>query len=132
VTTPFGLYEFLRMPFGLRNAAQTLQRYLDHLFRGCPFVFVYIDDILVASATEVDHEKHIATVLRILESNGLQINQEKSKFRTEIANFLGVTILPTGILPLPTKVSSIRDFPQPTTYRQLRRFMGMVNFYRRW
>lgn len=132
VITPFGLYEFLRMPFGLRNAAQTLQRYLDHLFRGCSFVYVYIDDILVVSETEAEHEQHLAVVLQILEANGLQINKEKSKFRIREANFLGVTVSPTGVRPLPAKVSAIRSFPQPTTYKQLRRFLGMVNFYRRW
>jgi hypothetical protein len=59
VITPFGLFEFFRLQFGLRNAAQTFQRYTDSIFRDLEFVYCYIDDILVASETEEDHKKHL-------------------------------------------------------------------------
>lgn len=62
VTTPFRLFEFLLMPFGLRNAAQTFQRFLDHVLQGLPFVYVYIDDVLVASANPTDHLLHLRQV----------------------------------------------------------------------
>ncbi|BHF80936.1 Splicing factor 3B subunit 2 [Sparganum proliferum] len=62
VTTPFGLFEFIRMPFGLRNAAQTFQRFIDHVLRGLPFVYAHIDDLLVASRNEEEHKEHLVLV----------------------------------------------------------------------
>ena len=59
VTTPFGLFEFVRMPFGLRNAAQTFQRFMDQVLRGLPFAYAYIDDVLVASTTREEHLQHL-------------------------------------------------------------------------
>ncbi|BHF81697.1 hypothetical protein SprV_0802483000 [Sparganum proliferum] len=112
VTTPFGLFEFLRMPFGLRNASQTFQRFVDKLFRALPFVYAYIDDLLVASSTAEEHMEHQATVFDRLQQFGVVLN-------------------PSNIRPLPSKVAAIRDFPPPTLKRQLQRFHGMVNFYRR-
>ena len=56
ITTPFGLYEFVRMPFGLRNAAQTFQRFIDEVLRGLPFAYAYLDDVLFASSSPAEHE----------------------------------------------------------------------------
>ena len=80
ITTPFGLYEFTRMPFGLRNAAQTFQRFMDSGFCGLPFVFVYIDDVLIASPDEATHQQHLDTVLSRLSDHGISINQQKCEF----------------------------------------------------
>ena len=74
VTTPFGLFEYIRMPFGLCGAAQTFQRVMDQVLQGLDFVFVYIDDILVASNTEKEHKSHLRVVFHRLEENGLTIN----------------------------------------------------------
>ena len=59
ITTPFGLFEFVRMPFGLRNACQTFQRFMDQVLRGLHFCFVYINDVLVASSTPDEHKQHL-------------------------------------------------------------------------
>ncbi|BHF83082.1 hypothetical protein SprV_0802622400 [Sparganum proliferum] len=115
VTTPFGLFGFLCMPFGLRNASQTFQRFVDRVLRGLPFVYAYIDDLLVASSTAKEHMEHLAT----------------SVFGVSSLEFLGHLVDSDGIRPLPSKVAAIRDFPPPTSKRQLQRFLGMVNFYRR-
>ena len=77
VVTPFGLYEFVRMPFGLRNAAQTFQRKMDDVLAGLEYCFVYLDDILVASRNEEEHEQHLREVLGRLEQHGLVLNAEK-------------------------------------------------------
>jgi hypothetical protein len=77
VITPFGLFEFVRMPFGLKNAGMTFQRLMDSILNGLPFVFVYLDDILIASPCLESHRSHIAEVLRILQQNGLVINANK-------------------------------------------------------
>jgi len=74
VITPFGLFEFVRIPFGLCNSAQTFQRMMDEVLQGLPhvFVFVYIDDLLVASCTREEHVVHLQEVLCRLEENGPQ------------------------------------------------------------
>ena len=74
ITTPFGLYEFVRMPFGLRNAAQTFQRFIDQVLRGLPFCYAYIDDVLIASPTLEEHKTHLHTIFNRLREFGIIIN----------------------------------------------------------
>ncbi|BHF85630.1 hypothetical protein SprV_1002879900 [Sparganum proliferum] len=131
VTTPFGLFEFLRMPFGLRNASQTFQMFVDSVLRGLPFVYTYIDDLLVASSTAEEHMEHLATVFDRLQQFGVFLNPSKCVFGVPSLEFLGHLVDSHGIRPLPSKVAAIRDFPPPISKRQLQRFLGMVNFYRR-
>nr|VZI00481.1 unnamed protein product [Spirometra erinaceieuropaei] len=131
VTTPFGLFEFLRMPFGLRNASQTFQRFVDRVLRGLPFVYAYIDDLLVATSTTEEHMEHLTTVFDHLQQFGVVLNPSKCVFGVPSLEFLGHLVDSHGIRPLPSKVAAIRDFPPPTSKRQLQRFLGMVNFYRR-
>lgn len=131
ITTPFGLFEFLRMPFGLKNAAQTFQRFIDTVLRGLPFAFAYIDDILVASATEDQHVDHLRQVFHRLQEHGIVINVQKSEFGKKSLEFLGHHISAEGTSPLPAKVHAVQEFPRPDSIKQLRRFLGLVNFYRR-
>uniref|UniRef100_A0A5S6QRD6 Reverse transcriptase domain-containing protein n=1 Tax=Trichuris muris TaxID=70415 RepID=A0A5S6QRD6_TRIMR len=77
IITPFGLYEYLRMPFGLRNAAQTFQRFMDEVARGLDFCYVYLDDILVASRSEQEHETHLKQLFQRLSEYGVKLNPEK-------------------------------------------------------
>ncbi|BHF75335.1 hypothetical protein SprV_0501843100 [Sparganum proliferum] len=131
VTTPFGLFEFIRMPFGLRNAAQTFQRFIDRVLRGLPFVYAYIDDLLVASRNAEEHKEHLALVFERLDQFGVVINPSKCALGVPSLDFLGHHVDAQGLRPLSSKVEAIRDFPAPTSKRQLQRFLGMVNFYRR-
>ena len=131
VTTPFGLFEFLRMPFGLRNAAQTFQRFMDEVCRGLESVYVYLDDILVASADVRQHLCHLRALFDRLAKYGVTINANKSEFAKSRVSFLGHVLSATGIEPLPDKVKAIIDYPEPTSFKQLRSFSGLVNFYRR-
>ena len=71
VITPFGLYEFLRMQFGLKNAAQSFQRMMEQILRGLDYVFIYLDDVLVASADMAQHESHLHTVFSLLQEHGM-------------------------------------------------------------
>jgi hypothetical protein len=125
VTAPFGL-------FGLRNAAQTFQRFMIELFQGLDFVYVYLDDILVASHTEEKHCRHLQQVLEKLHLHYVVIKPKKCTFGASEINFLGVKVTPEGIEPLPDKVEAICNLTFPTTSKQLQRFLGMVNYYRRW
>ncbi|BHF80355.1 hypothetical protein SprV_0702348100 [Sparganum proliferum] len=131
VTTPFGLFEFLRMPFGLRNAAQSFQRFIDDILRGLSFTYVYIDDILVASSSAEEHASHLRQIFDRLQQHGLQLNVEKCTFGVSSLDFLGHHVDQHGITPLLEKVQSILSFPVPKTLTQLRRFIGLLNYYRR-
>jgi len=131
IITPFGLYEYLKMPFGLRNAAQTFQRLMDHLFSGLDFVFVYLDDILIASRTQEEHVHHLRQVFQVLQQAGLQINPEKCVFAAGEVDYLGHRVTSSSLVPLPRHVEAVQNFPAPTTLQQLQRFLGLINFYRR-
>lgn len=80
VTTPFGLFEFTRMPFGLRNAAQSFQRLIDEVLRGLHFTFAYLNDVLIASRNIEEHTDHVEQVFRRLKHFGLKINPAKCEF----------------------------------------------------
>ena len=131
IITPFGLFESLVMQFGLRGAGQTFQRYVDEVFKGLPFVIVYIDDILVASSSPEEHKRHLRIVCERLKEHNLLLNTKKCVLGVNEVEFLGHRISSKGISPLPEKVQAIRDFAKPNTVIELRRFLGMVNFYRR-
>lgn len=131
ITTPFGLYEFPYMSFGLRNAGQTFQRFVDEITRGLDFVYTYLDDFLIYSHSEAEHEEHLRTVFQRLKDYGMMINTAKCVFGEKEVTFLGYQISQKGCRPLDSKVQAVKDFPAPTNVRQLRGFMGMLNFYRR-
>ncbi len=131
VTTPFGLYEYVVMPYGLRNAAQTFQRFIDGLFRDLDFVYAYLDDILIASADEENHDEQVRQVLQRLDDAGIVINMAKCQYARMQVLFLGHSVNAEGIAPDAERVKAITDFPKPLDVRSLKRFLGMINFYRR-
>lgn len=131
VITPFGLFEFLRMPFGLKGAAQTFQRLMDSVLRGMSFLFVYLDDILVASVSAEEHLVHLRQLFERLNEHGLIVNPAKCQFGLSAIEFLGHHVSPQGAVPLPAKVEAIAVFPCPRTVKPLQEFLGMVNFYNR-
>ena len=131
VTTPFGLFEFTKLPFGLSNATQSFQRFMDEVLRGISFAYSYLDDILIASRTEAEHGAHIREVLSRLQKYGVTLNVDKCLFGRAELSFLGHWVSREGIQPLSEKVQAIVDFPAPTSLKKLRRFLGMVNHYRR-
>ena len=131
ICTPFGLFEYIFMPFGLKNAAQTFQRLMDKLFRHLPFVFVYLDDILIASRDLAEHMRHLRQVFQILRDAGLQINPAKCTFCAASLTFLGHNVDSSGISPMEKHVKALTDFPPPSDLKQLQRFLGLINFYRR-
>ena len=131
VTTPFGLLEFVRMPFGLRNASETFQRFVDQVLRGLSFTVSNIDDVLIASTTQEEHLEHLKLVFERLAKHGIIINPNKCAFGAKKLDFLGHHIDNNGCTPLANKVKVILDFPQPATQSQLQRSIGLVNFYHR-
>jgi hypothetical protein len=124
ITTSFGLFEFPFMSFGLRNAAQTFQRFMDDTLRGLDFCFANLDDILVFSRSLEEHKRHLQTY-------GIIINPTRCVFRASEVTFLGYKVSAEGSRPLKARVAHFQDCPSPMTASQLRRFLGMLNFYRR-
>ena len=131
ITTPFGLYEFVRMPFGLRNAAQTFQRFIDQVLCGLPFCYAYIDDVLIASPTPEEHKKHLHTIFNRLREFGIIINPTKCVLGVPSLHFLGHLVDSQGIRPLEEKVTAVQDFVQPETRRDLCKLLRLINFYHR-
>ena len=131
IITPFGLFKFVPMRFGLRNVGSTFQRLMDRVLAGLPFIFVHLDDVLIASPDHASHLHHLREVFSRLRENGLTINPKKSVFGQEEVKFLGHRDSASGIHPLPGHVEAVVQFPRLSTHLDLQRFLGLVNFYRR-
>lgn len=131
VTTPFGLFEFPVMCFGLRNAAQTFQRLVNSILAGLDFVFAYVDDVLIASASSEQHVDHVRAVLGRFEEFGIAINPAKCVYAVSSLTFLGHVVDTRGLRPNPDSVKVIRQWTQPNTKKELQRFLGSLNFYHR-
>ncbi|XP_076389540.1 uncharacterized protein LOC143264774 [Megachile rotundata] len=119
------------MTFGLRNAAQTFQRFIDEVLRGLDFCYAYIDDILVVSDSEKEHLEYLEILFKRLKQFGIVVNPGKCVFGQATVKFLGYTVSEADTSLCAEKVQAILNFPEPVTAKQLRRFLGMVNFYRR-
>ncbi|GBN81465.1 Transposon Ty3-I Gag-Pol polyprotein [Araneus ventricosus] len=132
IITPFGLYEFNVMSFGLKNAPATFLRFIHEVLRGLDFVFPYLDDILIASKSNQEHEIHLNLVLERLNTFGLRIHISNSVFAVEEIEFLGYLITSQGSRPLPDKVQAIMNYKRPENIQDLRTFLGILNFYRRY
>jgi cleavage and polyadenylation specificity factor subunit 1 len=131
ITTPFGLLEFPFMSFGLRNAAQTFQRFMDGVLNGFDFRFAYLNDILFFSRSLEEHEQHLRALFIKLQRYGIIINPTKCMFIAPEVTFLGYKLSAEGSQPLEERVIHLQDCHPPKTASQLRRFLGMLNFYRR-
>jgi hypothetical protein len=115
------------MAFGLRNAAQALQQLKDNILMGLDYVFSFLDNDGVFSKSREQHWTHLCTLFAILAAYGLAFNLEKCVF----ADFLGHRISTASVPPLRDNVQVILDFPKPAACKALQRYLGMMNFYRR-
>lgn len=128
-----GLFEFEVMPFGLCNAAQKQQRLVDTLFgpRYEKNIFSYLDDILIISRTFEEHLQLLTEAKEILKDAGLTINLEKCEFFKPSLKFLGFVVSSKGIHTDPEKVASMINYPRPTNATEVKRFLGLCSWYRR-
>jgi transposase InsO family protein len=131
--TRFGLYESLVTPFGLQGAPATFQHYINDLLYDTldDHATAYLDDVLIYSRTLGEHVKQVREILRRLIDAGLQVDIDKCEFHTKKTKYLGLIITPGAIEMDPEKVSAITSWQAPTTKKQLQRFLGFANFYRR-
>uniref|UniRef100_A0A668AQP4 Gypsy retrotransposon integrase-like protein 1 n=1 Tax=Myripristis murdjan TaxID=586833 RepID=A0A668AQP4_9TELE len=132
-TTPLGLFEFQRMPFGLCNAPATFQRLMQQCLSGqiTESLLVYLDDIIVYSPDFATHLRHLDEVFERLWKHGLKLRPDKCKLLHREVKFLGHVVNQKGVLPDPEKVSAVTDWPVPTTAKQLKAFLGLAGYYRR-
>ena len=132
-----GLYEFTVMPFGLKNAPAVFQRLMQRVLMGLnpdqgpDFVSVYLDDILVFSETFEKHLEHLQQVIERLTVAGLKLKPSKCHFICQKVEYLGHLITPSGIHPNPNRVKAVREFPVPQSVREVRQFLGVASYYRR-
>ncbi len=131
ITTPFGLFEYKRLPFGLRNAGASFQRHMDNAIAGVEAAFAFVDDVLVCSMDHAAHHLHLRQLFEAFRQHSLVIHLEKCVFGASTIDFLGHRMSAAGVQPLPSHVAAVQDFPRPETVKELQAFLGMVNFYRR-
>ena len=131
IVLPFGKYEYQKLPMGLCNSPDVFQEKMSELFLGWEFVRAYIDDILITSSSDLDdHLSKLDQVLHKLKEAGLKVNATKSSFVQHELEYLGYWITRTGISPVAEKVSAISNIAPPKTKKDLRKFIGIVNYYR--
>ena len=131
IITPLGNFAFRRLPMGISCSVNSFQRFMHEVLQGIPNVFCFIDDLLIFSRNEKEHFRHLQLVFERLSQYGLILNRYKCIFKVSEIDFLENRISHKGVLPLVQKVEAIQNFPMPKTMRQLRKFLGMINFYRR-
>ena len=129
IITPFGLFEYVCMPFGLQNAAETFLRLMDRILGNLLYIFNYLDGIIIFSRDPEEHTQHLEELFHHLQQNGLVINLAKCKFFKSSLEFHHLDA--QGMQPLPSHVQAIKVFPAPTDVKALQQFLGLVTFYRR-
>ena len=131
IVLPWGKFEYQKLPMGLCNSPDIFQEKMSTLFHDLENVRAYIDDLLVlGTGTWEEHILQLDEVLTRLQKAGLKVNAKKSFFGRHELEYLGYWITRGGVMPIPKKVQAIQDIATPTTKKQLRRFIGMVNYYR--
>ncbi|XP_078241817.1 uncharacterized protein LOC144586814 [Pogona vitticeps] len=130
--SPFGLYEFRVLSFGLRNAPATFQRLMDQTLAGLSdFTVAYIDDIGIFSNTWEDHLIHLELVLQRLSAAGLTVKASKCQLGSPEIKYLGHMVGGAMIKPLEAKIEAVRDWPRPNTKKKVKSFLGLVGYYRK-
>ena len=132
-STPWGLYEYLVMPFGLCNAPSVFQKAINHTLRPLigKFAVVYLDDILIYSRTEEEHEQHLRAVLELLRKDGWYCNGGKLQWFLKEIRFLGHIITEDGVKADPAKLEPIKNWPFPENVQEVRQFLGTTNYFRK-
>ncbi|KAL1249465.1 hypothetical protein QQF64_020470 [Cirrhinus molitorella] len=132
-TTPFGLFEYRRMPFGVCNGPSTFQRLMQAVMSDMIFqvLIVYLDDILLFSQTFEEHLERLEMVLKRLAETGLKVKLAKCCFLQDSVRFLGHQVSAQGISPDPDKVAAVSNWKIPETVKELRSFLGFCSYYRK-
>lgn len=128
-----GHFEFLRMPMGLKNSPSTFQRVMDNVLKGLQNVIclVYLDDIIVFSTSLQEHMVNLEKVFQRLRESNFKIQLDKSEFLKLETAYLGHVISSEGIKPNPDKIAAIQKYPLPKTPKEIKQFLGLIGYYRK-
>ena len=131
--TPFGLFEFNRMPFGLCNAPGTFQRLMERMFGDCrnQSVLLYLDDVIVYSATVEQHLERLGEVFTRLKKQNLKVKLPKCQFFKHQVTYLGHVVSSEGVATDPAKIEAVKEWQRPGHLAELRSFLGFASYYRR-
>ncbi|KAJ0039408.1 hypothetical protein NL108_016223 [Boleophthalmus pectinirostris] len=130
--TPAGLYQFTVMPFGLHGAPATFQRLMDRVLQGCEeFSAAYLDDVVIFSETWEQHVQHLKAVLQKIQAAGLTLNVAKCEWARHETRYLGYQLGRGEVRPQLDKVEAIQNCPRPRTKKEVRSFLGLAGWYRR-
>lgn len=132
--TPLGQFEYLRMPFGLKNAPSVFQRYINKIFKDLITsgeLLIYIDDLLIATETKDEHFKVLKKVLEVVSENNLQLRLDKCMFLYEKIKYLGYEISANGIGPNCDGLKAVENFPIPANQKKLHSFLGLCSYFRK-
>ena len=129
---PMGKWQFKRTPFGLSQAPAYFQLLIDKVLMGCSsFAMGYLDDIIIFSKTEEEHLQHLEEIFVRLRKFGLKMKREKCSFFKKHIQYLGHLVSERGFEPLPEKLESIRKMPAPRTAKEVKQFLGLIGYYRK-
>ena len=129
INTQKGLHQYTRLPFGVASAPSIFQKTMDNILQDIEKVCVYLDDILITGATEVEHLHNVQKVLSCLEQAGMHLKKDKCAFLLPQVEYLGHQISQKGLHPTKDKVRAIVEAPAPCNVTQLKSFLGMLNYY---
>ena len=132
-TTKYGLYEYMTMPFGICNATATFQRLMELALSGLQWTtcLIFLDDVISFSSSFDQHVCDLRSILTRIRDAGLKLKPSKSQLFCSEVSFLGHVISEKGVLPNPDNVQKLRDWAVPQTQKQVRSFLGLGNYYRR-
>ena len=128
---PFGKFEYVKVLFKLAQAPAYFQELMTGILKDFPFAIAYLDDIIIFSKTPQEHLSHICMVFQKLKSANLSMKKSKCSFFLKEIQYLGHILSATGIRPLPSKTHAIQNMNPPTTPKQVRAFLGLVGYYRK-
>ena len=129
ISTPWGLYQYNRMLYGIADAPSKWQRVMDELLLGIPFTKCILDDILVSGKDDEDHLRNLSAVMKVLEDNGLKANLKKTELFRDHVDWCGHRISASGLEQNEDKVKAVNDAPAPKNVSELRSWIGMVTYY---
>ena len=129
VNTHRGLYEYTRLPFGVASAPALFQKTMDTILQGIPGVKCYIDDILVTGANDQEHLQNLEQVLERLSLQGMRLKKSKCSFLMPSVDYLGHRVDATGLHPSDEKLEAVLKAPTPKNLKELRSFLGLINYY---
>ena len=129
--SPFGKYEYVKVPFRLAQVPAYFHELMTGILKDFPFAIAYLDDIIIFSKTPQEHLSHIRMVFEKLKSANPSMKKSKCSFFSNEIQYLGLILSATGIRPVPSKTHAIQHMNPPTTLKQVRAFLGLVGYYRK-